>query len=156
MTLNSVIIQFNSAILNWYLNYWKLGDYVIPAGCSMLISVYAMHRNPKYFENPTEFKPERFYPDENDRHPFSYIPFSAGPRNCIGIKSCFVIKSNQSLTFSSPQGQRFAMNEARVILSTLLRHLKFEVSPECVPPEPAVLVTLKSLTGVNLIVKAVK
>ena len=69
------------------------GNHSIPAGCNILVSVYGMHRNEKYFEDPLAFKPERFFADESDlRHPFSYIPFSAGPRNCIG--TCFSLRGN--------------------------------------------------------------
>ena len=53
---------------------------------SALTEIFALHRNPDVYPDPLVFKPERFYPDESrGRHPFAYIPFSAGPRNCIGI-----------------------------------------------------------------------
>jgi cytochrome P450 len=43
-----------------------------------------MHRDEKNFKNPLEFLPERFDEDRNTTNHFDYVPFSAGPRNCIG------------------------------------------------------------------------
>ena len=61
------------------------GPYRIPAGLDLVVSIYALHRNPRIYNDPLTFDPERFFPEQaNGRHPFAYIPFSAGPRNCIG------------------------------------------------------------------------
>lgn len=57
---------------------------IIPKGVTVIISVYYAHRHPDYYEDPNTFKPERFSVENTARrHPYSYIPFSAGPRNCI-------------------------------------------------------------------------
>jgi cytochrome P450 len=66
------------------MNDCKIGDYVIPAGSSMLMSQYLMHRDPRYFPEPERFDPERWNPQEKAKRPrFSYFPFGGGPRSCI-------------------------------------------------------------------------
>jgi cytochrome P450 len=67
------------------INDCKIGKYTIPAGSSILMSQYLMHRNPHYFPQPARFDPERWTPKEKARRPrFSYFPFGGGPRSCIG------------------------------------------------------------------------
>lgn len=84
---------------------FELGGYKIPTGASLSVQIYALHRNEDYFPDPNIYKPERFQMDESiGRHAFAFVPFSAGPRNCIG--------------------QRFAMFEEKVLASALLRRFK--------------------------------
>nr|XP_022909465.1 cytochrome P450 4c3-like [Onthophagus taurus] len=63
----------------------KYGELIIPKGTTMLLLAYIMQLDPEYFPNPKQFNPERFV-NNTEINTFSYVPFSAGPRNCIGQK----------------------------------------------------------------------
>ncbi|XP_033217287.1 cytochrome P450 4C1-like isoform X2 [Belonocnema kinseyi] len=91
----------------------NIGAYTIPKGCSAALSIFVLHRDEKYWPNPLKFDPDRFLPEEVDkRHPFSFIPFSGGPRNCIGLL--------------------FAMMSMKVILTTILR--KYVIKTDNIVP----------------------
>jgi cytochrome P450 len=63
----------------------QLGDYFVPAGTEIYISPYLIQRHPAFWDAPDQFNPDRFGPNElHTRHPMTMIPFSAGPRRCIG------------------------------------------------------------------------
>ncbi|ESO93310.1 hypothetical protein LOTGIDRAFT_206515 [Lottia gigantea] len=84
-----------------------IDGHLIPKGTTGSIFTAAIHKDPKYFPEPDVFDPERFSDDNKvGRHPFCYIPFSAGLRNCIG--------------------QKFAMLEEKVLLSTIFRNFNVE------------------------------
>lgn len=52
----------------------------------MAISLYDLHHDPEYYPEPYKFDPDRFLPEQvAQRHPFAFVPLSAGPRNCLGI-----------------------------------------------------------------------
>lgn len=73
----------------------------IPTGTEVIIFIYAMHNNPEVFPEPDRFDPDRFNEEATSkRHPYAYIPFSAGLRNCVG--------------------QKYALLEAKTILVKLL------------------------------------
>uniref|UniRef100_A0A1I8PF12 Cytochrome P450 n=1 Tax=Stomoxys calcitrans TaxID=35570 RepID=A0A1I8PF12_STOCA len=79
------------------------GPYIVPKGTTVVIIQYAVHRNPKYFPNPEKFDPDNFLPERMaNRHYYSFIPFSAGPRSCVGRK--------------------YAMLKLKVLLSTIIRN----------------------------------
>lgn len=62
-----------------------LGGYHVPAGTDIFICPYLLHRDTAQWERPEEFLPARFMPDAAaGRHRFAYLPFSAGPRFCVG------------------------------------------------------------------------
>jgi cytochrome P450 len=63
----------------------ELGGYSVPQGATVMVSLYASHRLPKYWPAPERFDPERFSASQiAARHRFAYLPFAAGHRNCIG------------------------------------------------------------------------
>jgi len=85
----------------------ELEKYTVPAGVNILLMPYFLHRQSCLYPDPEKFDPNRFLDVDNpNRHPFMYIPFSGGPRNCIG--------------------QRFAMVEMKVVLSYIIRNFKIE------------------------------
>ncbi|ODM87287.1 Cytochrome P450 4c3 [Orchesella cincta] len=60
-------------------------DLEVPSGSNVAVSIFQLHRSPEYFPNPDEFQPERFLPENcTGHHSFAYVPFSSGPRSCIG------------------------------------------------------------------------
>ncbi|XP_070779515.1 cytochrome P450 4V8 [Enoplosus armatus] len=84
-----------------------INGFKVPKGANAIIITYALHRDPRHFPEPEEFRPERFLPENSvGRPPYAYIPFSAGLRNCIG--------------------QRFALMEEKVILASILRNFNVE------------------------------
>jgi cytochrome P450 len=63
----------------------EISGYRIPAGATVLLSQYVIHRRPELWPDPDRFDPERFTPERvKERHKFAYFPFSTGPRVCIG------------------------------------------------------------------------
>uniref|UniRef100_A0A915EL41 Cytochrome P450 n=1 Tax=Ditylenchus dipsaci TaxID=166011 RepID=A0A915EL41_9BILA len=80
-------------------------SFAIPAGTGVVIVPSMVHRDPKYWKNPEVFDPDRFLGDYL-KHPYCYIPFSAGARNCIG--------------------QRFALMEEKCLIANILRQLRVE------------------------------
>jgi len=102
----------------------------IPAGAEVLIMPWLLHRKPQLWENPDRFDPERFAPERAAERPrFSYIPFGAGPRICIGAA--------------------FAMAEAVLILATIAQRYRLHLKPGH-PIEPQGLITLRPRYGVRV------
>ncbi|KAH0999846.1 hypothetical protein HUJ04_005336 [Dendroctonus ponderosae] len=76
-------------------------------GDVLMLPMMGLHRDPRYYENPEKFDPERFSDENKDKiRPYTYIPFGSGPRNCIG--------------------SRFAILEAKAVLYHLLLNFKIE------------------------------
>jgi cytochrome P450 len=95
----------------------ELGGVALPPGTAVIVSIAALHKSRAIWGADVEaFRPERFSPDEaRGRHPFAYLPFSLGPRNCIG--------------------QHLAISEAKVVLGELLRRFTVTLAPGQPPPE---------------------
>lgn len=64
------------------------GDYTIPEGCNIFFPIIHIHRNKRHWgDDADEFKPQRFEPESIKKvHPYAYMPFAKGSRNCIGYK----------------------------------------------------------------------
>jgi cytochrome P450 len=63
----------------------ELGGFSIGPRTDVFISPYLLHRHPEFWSEPEQFRPERFEEaDAGERHKFAYLPFSVGPRHCIG------------------------------------------------------------------------
>lgn len=77
-------------------------NYVIPRGATVTVTTYKLHRNPLVYKNPNVFDPDNFLPERQaNRHYYAFVPFSAGPRSCVG-KSLQMIPQFQTpfyLTF---------------------------------------------------------
>jgi len=89
---------------------YELGDtgITIPKGMVIGIPVLAMHRDPKFFPEPEKFDPDRFSTEGREQQiPYSYLPFGAGPRNCVGMRFALMeIKVCLIHTFSAFQVQK--------------------------------------------------
>ena len=106
---------------------YDLNGIHLPAGTEVMIPIYAMHHDRYAWEDPEKFDPERFRgPAKDTRHAFQFIPFGAGPRNCIGM--------------------RFALMEVKMALVKILMNYKFVASPETQMP-------LKMREGITLSAK---
>ncbi|XP_046621117.1 uncharacterized protein LOC124305582 [Neodiprion virginianus] len=69
-----------------------LGNCTVPKGSTVALNIIAVHRNEKYWPDPLKFDPDRFLPERfAQQEPFSYLPFSGGPRNCIGSKYAMML-----------------------------------------------------------------
>lgn len=62
----------------------KSENHIVPAGCTVVIATLKVHRREDIYPNPQKFDPDNFLPERTqNRHYYSFIPFSAGPRSCV-------------------------------------------------------------------------
>jgi cytochrome P450 len=112
----------------------ELDGYDIAENALVCISPYTLHRHRDHWDDPLAFDPERFSPARStDRDPFAYLPFSEGPRKCIG--------------------HAFAMTEAQLVLAILWSRIDFRLVPGH-HVEPEALVTLRPRDGVRMTLHA--
>lgn len=84
--------------------------YVVPAGATVVIGQFKIHRRPDIYKNPDVFNPDNFLPSvTQNRNYYGFIPFSAGPRSCVGRK--------------------YAILKLKILLSTIMRN--FKISSSC-------------------------
>lgn len=77
----------------------------VPAGTTVVVATIKLHRRPDVYPNPDKFDPDNFLPERSaNRHYYAFVPFSAGPRSCVGRK--------------------YAMLKLKIILSTILRNFR--------------------------------
>jgi cytochrome P450 len=111
----------------------ELGGFRLPRGWLAFIIPYVLHRLPAFWQDPEAFDPERFSPDRSaDRPKFVYLPFGAGPRQCIG--------------------SHFALIEAQLVLATLAQRYRLRLVPgHKVDPWP--LITLRPRFGMPMFIE---
>jgi cytochrome P450 len=106
---------------------FSLGEYFLPARTTVLISPFVTHRDPRFFPDPLRFDPDRFSAEgKAQRAKFTYFPFGAGSRQCIG--------------------ESFAWMEGVLVLATLAQRWKLQLWPGH-PVEPQPLITLRPKYG---------
>jgi cytochrome P450 len=106
----------------------EIAGYRVPAGTGVAIAQWVVHRDPRWYEAPDEFRPERWESDLQKRLPrFAYFPFGGGPRQCIG--------------------NMFALMEATLVLATVAQRfrLRMGAGAEIVP---LASITLRPKSGV--------
>jgi cytochrome P450 len=110
-----------------------IGGYYVTPGTTLLISQWVIQRDPRFFDNPDSFRPERWSDGLAKRLPkYAYFPFGGGPRLCIG--------------------NTFAMQEAVLLLATIAQRCRFSLaSSEPIRPQPAV--TLRPKGGVPVVIR---
>lgn len=98
----------------------ELDGHLVPAGTSVMLCPYVLHRDGRFWENPEAFDPERFRPEKADTRPrFAYFPFSGGPRACIG--------------------SRFALIEAKIVIAMVAQRFDLRLVPgQTVEIEPMI------------------
>jgi len=117
----------------------RVGDVAIPRGSMVIVYVYGAHHAPRYWPNPENFDTERFTKEnEKLRAPFTFLPFGAGPRGCIG--------------------GNYAMLQILMILSDLLRKYDFQLAPgQTIEARPMVILRPKHgirMTFTNIVAPA--
>uniref|UniRef100_A0A8C3DI42 Uncharacterized protein n=2 Tax=Corvus moneduloides TaxID=1196302 RepID=A0A8C3DI42_CORMO len=107
---------------------------IIPKGVTCLMSIYGTHHNPDLWPEPEVFNPLRFSPENSKgRSPSSFIPFSAGPRNCIG--------------------QSFAMAEMKVVVALTLSRFVLRRDTARPPPRRKPELILRAENGLWLLLE---
>ncbi|HEY1660473.1 MAG TPA: cytochrome P450 [Candidatus Sulfotelmatobacter sp.] len=111
-------------------NDFRLGDYFLPAKTTVLISQFVTHRDPRFFPDPLRFDPDRFTAEAKaGRRKFTYFPFGAGQRQCIG--------------------ESFAWMEGVLLLASIAQKWKLRLLPDRkVEPQP--LITLRPKYGMRM------
>jgi cytochrome P450 len=116
----------------------RLADYFVPAGTEIYIAPYLIQRHPGLWSQPHLFNPDRFLDETaNGRHALAMIPFSAGPRNCIGEFLARVEMQLHLMTVVPNLRLCYASDQAPEIIAgvNLLSRNDFIMSPESKRPQ---------------------
>ena len=109
----------------------EIGGYRVPKGTQLFAFQWATHRDPRYFNKPGEFDPERWTSGNSERLPkYAYFPFGGGPRGCIG--------------------NYFAMMEIVLLLATIGQRFSFTVDPKY-PVEVLPVLSLRPKNGIKVV-----
>ncbi|HWX55451.1 MAG TPA: cytochrome P450 [Verrucomicrobiae bacterium] len=112
---------------------FSLGGYDFPTGTTVLMSQWIMHRDPRFYDDPNSFRPERWLAGLEDRLPKgAYFPFGDGPRRCIG--------------------QDFAILDTMLVLAAIAQKFSFRLVPGH-PIVPEQLVTLRPRHGIKMTIQ---
>nr|XP_047133778.1 LOW QUALITY PROTEIN: cytochrome P450 4V2-like [Hydra vulgaris] len=104
----------------------------VPKGAQIILLVLMLHSDPNIWENPKEFIPERFETDDwKIKNSYSYLPFSAGSRNCLG--------------------QKFAMIEAKMLLYSIMKKFSLKSMQDENEVYGTVDILHKSINGINIL-----
>jgi cytochrome P450 len=110
----------------------QIGAYRVPAKSTVIMSQWVMHRDPRYYDEPERFLPDRWLDERYKTAPrFSYFPFGGGPRVCIG--------------------NSLAQTEAALVLATIAQQYQFRLVPGH-PIEPTPSITLRPRQGIKVVV----
>lgn len=122
------------AIVRTALTDTAIGNYTLPAGSTAIMSQWVTHRDPRFYDEPEVFRPNRWLDERSNFLPkFAYFPFGGGPRICIGAS--------------------FAMTEAVLVLVTIAQKWQIRLA-STIPPEPIPGITLRPRGGVKVNVLA--
>ena len=111
----------------------EIGGYRVPADTRLIMSQWVVHRDPRFFDNPEAFDPDRWEDGFAEQLPrYAYFPFGGGPRRCIGSS--------------------FAMTEVALVVATVARRLQLELAlAQRVMPQPSL--TLRPKGGMKMILR---
>jgi cytochrome P450 len=111
----------------------EIGGFRVPKGTQLFAFQWVTHRDPRYFDDPAAFKPERWAGEISEQLPkYAYFPFGGGPRQCIG--------------------NYFAMMEVVLLLATIGQRFRFTLDPEH-KVEVLPVLSLRPKNGIKVIIE---
>lgn len=106
----------------------EIGGYRVPAGATIQIAPYLVHRDPRWWDKPDQFWPEHFTKEREETRPrYAYMPFGGGPRVCLG--------------------RNFAMMEGPIVIGTLLQRFRLSPGTDKGEARPQAMISLRPKKG---------